>query len=80
MLFMPSCFQTLNEESKWCLSMLWAGGWSCVGQGYPTKPSRYFKVQLCNHSELHERFTVPGISQERPARAEYFLILDAVLG
>ena len=36
------------------------------------KPSRYYKVKLCNHRELHRGFTVPGNSQERPVRAECF--------
>lgn len=45
-----------------------------------TKPSRYFTVKLHNHRELHESFTMPGVSQERAVRVECFLILDSVLG
>lgn len=44
------------------------------------KPSRYFKVKLCNHRELNEKFTVPRVNLEKPIRAESFMVLDCFLG
>ena len=70
---------------KQVMSQRTMGNWQRAGHVWGrvillTKSSRYFKVKLCSHRELHERFTVPGVSQETPVRAECFLILDSVLG
>lgn len=45
-----------------------------------TKPSRYFRVKLCNHRMLNRKFTLQGVSQERAVGAECFLFPDSVLG